>query len=40
VPNDPALYGFDLDLQGLEFDPGAPLGLSFTAGLDLTFGYP
>jgi hypothetical protein len=40
VPNDPALYGFDLDLQALELDVGAPLGLSFTPGLDLTFGYP
>ena len=40
VPNDPSLYGFDLDLQALELDAGAPLGLSFTPGLDLTFGYP
>jgi hypothetical protein len=40
VPNDPALYGFHADLQGLELDAGATKGMSFTRGLDLEFGFP
>jgi hypothetical protein len=40
VPDDPALYGVDLDLQALEFDAGASNGISFTDGLDLTLGGP
>jgi hypothetical protein len=40
VPNDPALYGFHADLQGLELDAGASKGMSFTRGLDLEFGFP
>jgi hypothetical protein len=39
VPNDPALYGFELYLQALELDAGASKGLSFTRGLDLFFGF-
>jgi hypothetical protein len=39
VPDDPALYGFDLYLQAIELDAGASKGLSFTRGLDLFFGY-
>jgi hypothetical protein len=39
VPNDPALYGFDLYLQALEADAGASKGISFTRGLDLFFGF-
>jgi hypothetical protein len=40
IPNDPALYGVDLDLQALEVDAGASKGVSFTQGLDLSFGGP
>jgi hypothetical protein len=40
IPDDPALYGFDLYLQAIELDRGASKGLSFTQGLDLFFGYP
>jgi hypothetical protein len=39
IPNDPALYGFDLYLQTLEADAGASKGISFTRGLDLFFGF-
>ena len=39
VPDDPTLYGFDLYLQAIELDAGASKGLSFTSGLDLTFGF-
>jgi hypothetical protein len=39
IPDDPALYGFDLDLQALEADAGASKGISFTRGLDLNFGF-
>ena len=38
VPNDPSLYGVDLYMQAIEADAGASKGLSFTRGLDLTFG--
>jgi FG-GAP repeat protein len=39
VPDDPSLYGFDAFLQALEADAGASKGISFTAGLDLHFGF-
>jgi Tol biopolymer transport system component len=38
VPLDPALCGLTIDLQALELDPGASLGISFTPGLEWTFG--
>ena len=40
VPDDPALYGVDVDLQALALDAGASNGISFTEGLDLTLGGP
>jgi hypothetical protein len=42
LPNDPALIGVVVDLQVLEFDPGAGHRLSFTPGLELLIGvdYP
>jgi hypothetical protein len=39
IPNDPALCGVAGFLQGLELDPGATYGLSFTAGLELDLGH-
>lgn len=39
VPDNPALYGFHIDLQALEGDIGASKRVSFTPGLDLLFGY-
>ncbi|HET6163443.1 MAG TPA: calcium-binding protein [Planctomycetota bacterium] len=38
VPYDNALFGFVLDVQAIEMDPGASQGLSFTPGLELVFG--
>jgi hypothetical protein len=38
VPGDFDLSGAVLDVQAVEVDPGAAYGLSFTAGLELTFG--
>jgi hypothetical protein len=38
IPNDPALYGFEIDLQVVEADPGAVKGVSFTQGLQLLLG--
>lgn len=38
VPRDFDLAGAVLDVQAVEVDPGAANGLSFTAGLELTFG--
>jgi Tol biopolymer transport system component len=38
VPLDPALCGLVVDLQALELDPGASFGISFTPGLEWTFG--
>jgi sugar lactone lactonase YvrE len=38
VPNDPSLTGMTIDVQGLESDPGAAKGVSFTAGLELVLG--
>jgi Tol biopolymer transport system component len=38
VPLDPALCGLTIDLQALELDPGASSGISFTPGLEWTFG--
>jgi Tol biopolymer transport system component len=38
VPLDPALCGLVVDLQALELDPGASAGISFTPGLEWTFG--
>jgi Tol biopolymer transport system component len=38
VPLDPALCGLTIDLQVLELDPGAGFGISFTPGLEWTFG--
>jgi sugar lactone lactonase YvrE len=39
LPNDPALYGLELDLQSIEADPGAVKGFSFTQGLQLLLGW-
>jgi probable HAF family extracellular repeat protein len=39
LPYDDALVGVEVDLQVLEFDPGASKGISFTPGLDLVLGY-
>jgi sugar lactone lactonase YvrE len=39
IPNDPALFGFEIDLQAVEVDPGAVKGVSFTQGLQLLLGY-
>src|SRR5262249_2426116 len=38
LPNDPALFGIAVDLQAVEFDPGAVKGVSFTEGLELILG--
>jgi sugar lactone lactonase YvrE len=38
LPNDPALFGFEIDLQAVEADPGAVKGVSFTQGLSLLLG--
>ena len=38
IPDDPALYFFDVYLQALEADSHASAGISFTAGLHLRFG--
>jgi len=38
VPRDATLYGVSLFAQVLELDPGAAYGMSFTPGLQLTFG--
>jgi hypothetical protein len=38
LPNDMAWIGFFIDLQAIEFDPGAVRGVSFTQGLELVFG--
>jgi YVTN family beta-propeller protein len=39
LPDDPTLFGFALDLQAVETDPGAVKGFSFTDGLELVLGY-
>jgi hypothetical protein len=39
VPNDPQLCGIAEDFQGIELDAGAAYGTSFSAGLELRFGY-
>jgi probable HAF family extracellular repeat protein len=39
LPHDDALVGLTVDLQVLEFDPGASKGVSFTPGLALVLGY-
>lgn len=39
LPNDPALYFFDIDLQAIEIDAFASKGLSFTPGLHLRCGF-
>jgi hypothetical protein len=38
IPDDVALCGVSIDLQGIENDPGAAHGLSFSAGLELVIG--
>jgi Tol biopolymer transport system component len=38
IPFDAALCGFELDLQGIELDPGASKGVAFTPGLQLMIG--
>jgi Tol biopolymer transport system component len=38
IPDDQALCGTEIDLQSIEFDPGAALGFSFTPGLQLLPG--
>jgi hypothetical protein len=37
-PYDPALCGLEIDVQGIELDPGASKGLSFSPGLKLILG--
>jgi hypothetical protein len=39
VPYDVALAGTRVDVQAVESDPGAAEGVSFTAGLELVFGF-
>ncbi len=39
LPNDPRLAGSKLEMQAVEADPGAALGVSFTQGLELVLGY-
>jgi len=39
IPSDVQLCGVSGFVQALELDPGAAFGLSFTAGLELDFGY-
>jgi len=38
IPGDFAWCGFTIDLQGIEADPGAAAGVSFSQGLELTIG--
>lgn len=38
IPYDPSLCGVEVDLQLIEFDPGASHSLSFTPGLAILFG--
>ena len=38
LPDDESACGFELFAQALELDPGAPKGVSFTAGLKLVCG--
>jgi len=38
IPFDAALCGLEIDLQGLELDPGASKGVAFTPGLQLMIG--
>jgi Tol biopolymer transport system component len=38
IPFDAALCGFEIDLQGIELDPGASKGVAFTPGLQLLIG--
>jgi hypothetical protein len=39
LPNDPALYFLDVDLQAIELDSFASKKLSFTPGLQLHCGF-
>jgi sugar lactone lactonase YvrE len=39
IPNDPTLFGLEIDLQAVEADPGAVKGFSFTQGLELVLGF-
>jgi len=39
VPSDVTLAGVTLDVQAIESDPGAALGVSFSEGLELSFGF-
>jgi Tol biopolymer transport system component len=38
IPDDVALCGVSIDLQGIEADPGAAYGVSFSQGLELVIG--
>jgi Tol biopolymer transport system component len=38
IPFDASLCGAEIDVQGIEMDPGATKGMSFTAGLQLIVG--
>jgi cytochrome c peroxidase len=40
IPNTPALAGLSMFLQGIAGDPGAPMGISATAGLEVAFFAP
>jgi hypothetical protein len=38
IPFDASLCGLEIDLQGIELDPGASKGVAFTPGLKLLIG--
>jgi Tol biopolymer transport system component len=38
MPSDDAFCGTIIDIQGVEADPGAPVGVSFSQGLELVLG--
>src|SRR5262249_61536429 len=38
IPFDASLCGLEIDLQGIELDPGASKGVAFTPGLQLMIG--
>lgn len=39
LPANPAFAGFRVTYQALVLDAGAPVGLTFTNGLDVTFDF-
>jgi hypothetical protein len=38
IPFDESLCGVEIDVQGIEMDPGATNGIAFTPGLQLLIG--